>query len=93
MDNGRFDLSGASNLELEGSAKDVTIECSGASNIALPVFPVDNADIRLSGASNAIVNVSNRIDLDLSGASVVEYIGSPRLGNINISGSSRITEK
>jgi len=93
MDNGAFDLSGASSLELEGSANDITIEASGASDVTLPDFPVVNADVRLSGASDAIINVSGRMDIDLSGASEIKYIGNPRLGSINVSGGSTINQK
>ncbi|MFH1646407.1 MAG: head GIN domain-containing protein [Chloroflexota bacterium] len=93
MKNGGFDLSGASSIELEGSADDVTIEASGASNIILPVFTVLNADLQLSGASEAVINASNRMDIDLSGASDIKYLGNPKLGRINVSGASTIGPK
>ncbi len=90
---GKFDLSGASSLELEGSAEDITIAASGASKVVLPDFPVDTADVELSGASRASINVSNRIDVDLSGASKLDYIGNPRLGSSSVSGGSSINKK
>jgi predicted small secreted protein len=93
MDNGEFDLSGASTLELEGSAGDINIDGSGASEILLEDFPVTNAKISLSGASNAVVKLDGRMDLDLSGASEVEYIGNPRLGSIEMSGGSSVNQR
>jgi hypothetical protein len=90
---GEFDLSGASSLELEGSADDIIIEASGASDVRLSDFTVVNAKVELSGASDAVINASDRLDVDLSGASELKYIGSPRLGNINISGGSSIKQK
>jgi hypothetical protein len=93
MDNGSFDLSGASWLELEGSAGDISIDGSGGSEISLADFPVTNAGISLSSGSSAIVSLNGRMDLDLSGASEVEYIGSPKLGSINMSGGSTVNQR
>jgi hypothetical protein len=88
-----FDLSGASTIELKGSASDITIGGSGASDFMLEDFPVENARISLSGSSSAIVKLDGRMDLDLSGASEVEYIGDPRLGDMNLSGNSRVERR
>jgi hypothetical protein len=90
---GKFDLSGASSLELEGSADDISVEASGASEVELSDFTAANVDVELSGASNAVINASSRLDVNLSGASDLKYIGSPKLGNINISGGSSIKQK
>jgi hypothetical protein len=93
MDDGHFSLSGASFLELKGSAEDITIDASGASRVNLPDFAVLTADIHLSGASDAVVNVSTRMDVNLSGASSLEYIGSPKLGKFNMSGGSTLNQR
>jgi len=93
MDDGRFDLSGASSLELEGSANDVDIQASGASHVKLADFSVADADINLSGASDATVNASGRLGGDLSGASRITYMGNPTLGSISASGGSTISQK
>jgi hypothetical protein len=86
-------LSGASKAKLEGSAKDISIDASGASGIDLSRFPVNNAQILLSGASNSTVNLSGRLDADLSGASKLSYIGEPTMGNINTSGGSTLSKR
>ena len=93
MDNGRFDLSGDSTLELKGMANDIKINASGSSDVLLPEFPVINADIELSGASSAVINVSTVMDINLSGASNLEYIGSPKLGSLRMSGGSVLNQK
>jgi hypothetical protein len=90
MDDGHFDLSGASSLELQGSGDDISIGASGASQVTLPDFPVATADINLSGASHAVIDVSDRMDINLSGASTLEYSGDPKLGSLNVSGGSTI---
>jgi hypothetical protein len=93
MDDGRFDLSGASSLELRGSGDDIIINASEASNVTLSDFPVTTADIGLSGASHAVIDVSTRMDISLSGASRLEYSGNPKLGSLNVSGGSTISQR
>jgi hypothetical protein len=90
MDDGHFNLSGASSLELVGSGDDIAINASGASRAALSDFPVATADIDLSGASRATIDVSTRMDINLSGGSTLEYRGDPKLGSLNVSGGSTI---
>jgi len=88
-----FDVSGASTVQLEGSASDIVVDASGASRVKLAAFPVNNADIKLSGASSGTVNLDGRLDADLSGASKLEYIGEPAMGDINTSGASTLSKK
>jgi len=93
MADGRFNLSGASTVELEGSANDVRVEASGASYARLFELSVFNVNFNLSGASRATINASGRLDGDLSGASTLNYVGNPTLGDINTSGGSTISKR
>jgi hypothetical protein len=93
MDDGHLDLSGASTLELRGSGDDVAIKGSGASNLILPDFAVVTTEVDLNGASRAVISVSNRMDIKLSGGSSLEYIGNPKLGGLNVSGGSTINQR
>ena len=85
-----FDLSGASKAVLAGAGGAVNIDASGASDVALGAFVVTAARAGHSGASHATVNVSGRLDVDLSGASGLRYIGQPRMGDIKTTGASSI---
>jgi hypothetical protein len=85
-----MEASGASQLELSGEGGNLRLDISGASNADLSDFPVQDADIRASGASDAVVNVSGRLDVDASGASSVSYTGDPELGRIESSGASSV---
>ena len=85
-----FDLSGASSIEFNGSGKNYYIECSGASHINLRNFSGENAVINLSGASVSTLNVSGSIRADLSGASVLYYVGDPSFTRLHISGESNV---
>lgn len=85
-----LDVSGASEVEFIGSAENLKIEGSGASELDFSDFKVETAHIDLSGASEVVVNVRERLSVDCSGASEVKYYGDPRMGDINSSGASRI---
>jgi hypothetical protein len=89
----RLDLSGASKAELTGSANDMLIKASGASQLGLDNFPVASADVKLSGASGATVNLDGRLDANLSGASKLRYTGEPTMGDIDTSGGSTLSKK
>ncbi len=88
-----FDLSGGSHVNLEGTADDLDVNGSGGSQLQLENFPVDNADINLSGGGSTTVNVDGTLDVNLSGGSHVTYISNPTLGDIDLSGGSTIGEK
>jgi len=87
---GRFDVSGASSLELEGDARDISIEVSGASHADLADFSVSNAAVNISGASVATVSVSGSIDGNVSGASRLTYLGGNPALTIEASGDSTV---
>jgi hypothetical protein len=87
----RFELSGASRLTLDGTGGDMRIDASGASHADLSDFVVEDADVEVSGASRATVNVTGRLDVDASGASRVDYLGDPILGRIDTSGASSVS--
>jgi len=88
-----FDVSGASHVTGQGTGNNLTSTVSGASNLDLTNFQVNDADVSLSGASHATVNPTGRLDVDASGASNLQYLGEPTLGNINTSGGSNVNKK
>ena len=88
-----FDVSGASTVELEGSADNMVAVVSGASRFNLDDFAVNDANIKISGASTGTINLDGRLDADVSGASTLLYIGDPVMGTINVSGASTLRKK
>jgi hypothetical protein len=89
----RLGLSGSSQVVLSGSGEDLTIDASGSSDLDLSDFTAGNADIDLSGASTATVNISGTLDVSASGSSDVYYLGDPTMGRIDTSGSSSVTQR
>jgi len=93
MGDARINLSGASSIQLEGSAGDVIIQASGASGATVADLPCENVKVSLTGASNATVNAGGTLDASLSGASRLEYLGTPALGSLSVSGGSTMFRK
>ncbi len=92
MNTGNVDisLSGASRITLEGYGEDLGINASGASMVELGDFEAVDADVVLSGASSATINISGTLNANLSGASRLYYYGNPTMENIVTTGSSTI---
>ncbi|PJJ61085.1 PspC domain-containing protein [Hymenobacter chitinivorans] len=86
-----LDLSGASRTDLRGTANDLNVEGSGACQVQGLRMSTQTADFDLSGMSKARVRVANRLRAEVSGASRVEYAGSPSRVQKDVSGSSRVT--
>lgn len=86
-----IDFSGGSRATLTGQAVDLTVSGSGGSNINLQDLQVQNARVDLSGGSQAKVNASGRLDVNLSGGSQLQYRGNPTMGTQDISGGSRLS--
>lgn len=89
----KFEVSGASSVELSGHADNINLRVSGASRVDLPDIPVRDADVTLSGASQATINVRGTLDIELSGASSLFFYGNPVMGDTDVSGASTIKHK
>jgi hypothetical protein len=74
-------------------ADSLATDGSGASHLELADLEVGNANVTLSGASDATIKLAGRLDADLSGASTLEYIGEPTLGIMGTTGASTVKRK
>lgn len=83
-------LSGASNLAVEGRGGAVRVTAAGASTADLGEFAAGDVDVEASGASRVEVNASGTLNARASGASTVLYTGNPALGRIDESGASTV---
>jgi len=91
--NMELEVSGASTVQLEGSTGNIAADVSGSSNLKLSGLELKNAYVTLSGASDATINLTGRLDADLSDASTLKYIGEPTLGIMRITGASTVKRK
>jgi hypothetical protein len=88
-----FIISGASSLELSGTADIAGMEVSGASHAQLEKFKTQAVTANVNGASSATINVEQTLNVEVSGASSLYFIGNPTLGTTTISGASTIKHK
>ena len=86
------DLSGASDLVVTGTGNQLSGSLSGASKMEAYDFPVNQADLDLSGASTARIRVNDALTVKASGGSTVRYKGTPRV-NSSVSGASSISQE
>ena len=70
-------LSGGSTLKMHGLGDYLHADISGASLLSGFDYPVRDADVNLSGGSNARLTVSDHLKVNASGASSVLYRGNP----------------
>ena len=86
----KVELSGASQARLTGKAVSADLEVSGASGAKLESLKVEHVRANLSGASNAQVDVSEKLDANLSGASKLTYSGAATVSSQSVTGASTL---
>ncbi|MBT9392663.1 PspC domain-containing protein [Hymenobacter sp. NST-14] len=77
---GRFselnlDLAGGCRTALQGSADELNLNGAGACEVAAPNFTATRASVSVVGASKVRLRVTEELDADAVGASVIEYSG------------------
>jgi hypothetical protein len=87
------DISGASAMHLSGSATELHIEASGASDFKGFDFVVDYCEARASGASDINITVNKELSAHASGASDVHYKGNGLIRDIKTSGASNVSKR
>lgn len=85
-------ISGGGDITLKGDAKNLDASVTGAGTLKANNLEVEKATVKVSGAGDAKVNVSQSIDADVSGAGSIIYKGKPTERNINISGAGSVRE-
>ena len=88
-----FEVSGASKVELAGSGENTILNASGASQVNLADFILNDANVKLSGASEASINAKGRLDAAVSDASTLYFLGNPTTGDTSVTGASTIKHR
>lgn len=83
-------LSGSTELELEGLAYSFNAESSDISNIEAYGLLVRNANIKATGTSQVEVNAADSLWVVLTGTSTLTYMGNPAHVKESLSGLARI---
>ena len=85
-------LSGAGNITVSGKVDTQTIVISGAGGYNAEALASQQATIEHSGAGMAVVQVSDTLDVNISGLGSVEYIGEPAV-NQTITGLGSVHQR
>jgi putative autotransporter adhesin-like protein len=86
----RVVLLDASRAAVSGSATILDLTASGTSGLEAKALTVRSLDVDLSGASRAVVTVTNSISAGLSEASSLRYLGSPQVTRRQVTGGSSL---
>jgi hypothetical protein len=92
-DDAKFVVSGVSQVDLKGSANNFTLTAPDASILNLLEFTVNVANINLGGASEATIDVKEKLDAILSGATKLYFHGNPTMGKISVTGAATIKNR
>ncbi len=83
------EISGAGEFILAGKTDIQKAQLSGAAKYDGKNLESKEADVEISGAGQAVVKVSDKLNAQISGAGKVEYIGNPQVTQ-EISGAGKV---
>lgn len=84
---------GAAGVTLDGKVDELITDMTGASKIDADSLQVRTATISSTGASHAEVNVSEALNVSITGAGKVTYSGNPPKIEKHVSGAGSIRHK
>lgn len=84
-----IDLSGAGNIDANGTASDVNLILSGVGSFNAADLKSNRATIDLSGMGSAIVQVEEDLAATLTGAGSIKYYGTPHVDQ-NVTGAGSV---
>ncbi|OWP62766.1 hypothetical protein CDA63_12720 [Hymenobacter amundsenii] len=85
-----MELAGGCRADLRGSADQLKVDGAGACEVTAPRFTARRADIDVVGASKVRLRVTEELNAEATGASVIEYSGNPTDVNRSAIGASTI---
>ncbi len=86
-------LKGSGSVRASGSTAAFVAEASGASRFDASALECKSARVNISGASEAVVHVTETLDVDISGAGELIYYGDPKTVTKKISGAGEMIKK
>ncbi|MBC7000179.1 head GIN domain-containing protein [Cytophaga sp. FL35] len=87
------DMKGASKADIFGNVESLYVDLAGASDMRDYDLIAKRLNIDLSGASEAFLTVSESIDIEASGASVLNYKGDAVTYHKELKGASRLKNR
>ena len=87
------DVSGASDINISGTADQLQLDVTGASNFKGYDLAVDYCDVHATGASTINITVNKELSARATGASDIHYKGDGLIRDIKTSGASNVTKR
>ena len=84
------DVSGSGSVDLKGQTKDVDLDLTGAGHAHCYDLLAENTKVDISGAGDAEVFASVKLDATVSGAGNVNYKGNATTVNQHVSGAGSV---
>ena len=89
----RLEGGAASFFELSGKTETLETELTATSHASLEKMTVGDAKVKLGGASTLTLDITGRLDAEVTGASSLRWTGSPTMGDIKVTGASSLSRK
>lgn len=83
-------ISGSGNIKLSGKTVDNNLKISGSGDVNALDLKAENCAVHISGAGDAKVYVSKKLDVKVSGSGSIRYAGDPDKVNTSVSGSGSV---
>jgi hypothetical protein len=90
QDNLTIDSSGATDIQVRGQARTVSLDMSGSSDADLGQLRSEDANVDLSGSAEAIIAPTRSAIIDISGSGKVTLMTRPPTLRTDVSGSGRV---
>lgn len=88
------DISGSAKVTIEsGAVGEADISQSGSGDFVAETLAIEELNVSKSGSGNTLVGDLGEVSVRSSGSGDVVYSGSPRMGEIRVSGSSSIRKR
>jgi hypothetical protein len=87
----QLNLAGGCRAALRGSAAKLEVDGAAGCEVAAADFTARRADIDVVGGSKVRLHVTEELDADAVGASIIEYSGNPTTVRRDATGASRVT--
>lgn len=87
------DISGSGEVVVSGEADHVEVSISGSGSLDAERLTARSATVEVSGSGSVVVDVSEELEVDVSGSGSVEYVGDPPALDVDVSGSGDVSAR
>jgi len=86
-------LQGAATVHGDGAVRQLTIDASGAGTLDLAGLTAERAGVKATGSATVVVDVTQALDVHVSGAATVTYHGNPPELHKDVGGAGSLVRR